>query len=97
MIFQVYCFHCEQKYEQGAPPKPGRCGACGSTRVGVLEEDRDNSVARSGYDRCTCGRLIFEGDRCIDCNKHVSEIPKCPTEGCNEICGGKHCSDHEED
>jgi hypothetical protein len=60
-------------------------------------ERHGNTVARSGYDRCTCGNKYFEQDKCIDCNKHVTEIPKCPAEGCTEICGGKHCADHEKD
>lgn len=97
MIFQVYCFNCESKYEQIKHPKPGQCGGCGSVRVGVLEEEhRENRIARSGYDRCTCGCKYFEGDRCIDCNTHVTEIPTCPAEGCFEICGGKPCSEHED-
>ena len=56
-----------------------------------------NLLARSGYDRCVCGNKYFEHDKCIDCGKHVTAIPRCPAQGCDEICGGKPCWEHEED
>lgn len=98
MIFNVYCFNCESKYEQIKHPKPGQCGACGSTRISVLEEDRrENRVARSGYDCCSCGCKYYEGDRCIDCNTHVTQIPVCPGVGCDERNAGNPCWEHEKD
>jgi hypothetical protein len=104
VIYNVYCFACSSKYEQVGCVKPDQCGACGSARVGVLEEapkprsgsdSLGNLVARSGYDRCTCGCKYFEHDCCIDCGKHVEETPTCPAEGCAERCGGGPCWEHE--
>ena len=55
-----------------------------------------NKIAREGYDRCSYGCKYWEGDRCIDCNKHVTEIPGCAGVGCDERNGGKPCWEHEE-
>jgi hypothetical protein len=54
-----------------------------------------NTVARSGYDRCVCGCKYFELDKCIDCRRHVTEIPVCAGAGCEERAGGKNCWEHE--
>jgi hypothetical protein len=52
-------------------------------------------MAGSGYDRCVCGNKYFENDKCIDCTRHISEIPVCPGVDCTEILGGMPCFEHE--
>jgi hypothetical protein len=54
-----------------------------------------NKLARSGYDRCQCGNKYFENDKCIDCDTHIEALPKCPAPGCDEVCGGRACWEHE--
>ena len=44
MLYSVHCFDCESSYVQSSRrnpqiTKPDACGACGSYRVGVLEEE----------------------------------------------------------
>jgi len=39
-----------------------------------MADKHGNAIAKEGCDRCTCGSKYWEYDRCVDCNKHVSEI-----------------------
>jgi len=41
-----------------------------------MTDKHDNTLAREGYDRCSCGCKYWEHDRCIDCNTHVNDISK---------------------
>jgi hypothetical protein len=43
-----------------------------------MNEKSENTRAREGVDRCSCGSKYWEGDRCVDCGAELVELS--PTE-----------------